>query len=81
MKFINFYEQFVDKFDTPKYSKLTKISILKFMFNKPYLNTSRIPANEGLKSKLDCVESKNSCVLLINVINFKLSLIILYTFF
>ena len=31
------YEQFVDKFDTPKNSKLTKISGLKFMLKKPYL--------------------------------------------
>ena len=32
-------EQFVDKFDTPKNSKLAKISSLKFKFKKPYLLT------------------------------------------
>ena len=29
-----FYEQFSDKFDTTKNSKLAKLSSLKFMFNK-----------------------------------------------
>ena len=33
-----FYEQFVDKFDTPKISKLVKISNLKLMLRKLYLS-------------------------------------------
>ena len=67
MKFSNFYRQFVDKFDIPKYSKLAKIS--------SFLNTSWTVANEGSKFKLHCVESKNSYISLIDVINFKLRLV------
>ena len=36
-----------------------------------FLKTSWIPATEGSKFKLDCVESKNGYILLISVINFK----------
>ena len=39
------------------------------------LNTSQIQANESSKLKLDYMEPKNSYILLINVINFKLRLI------
>ena len=39
------------------------------------INTWRILTNKGLKFKLDCLESKNSHILWINVINFKLRLI------
>ena len=46
MKFSNFNEQFVDKFDTPKSSKLVKISSLKFMFQKPYLSQYLIDPNK-----------------------------------
>ena len=62
----HFSEHFVDKFDTPKNSKLAKISGLKYMFKKPY------PTIRGSKFKLDRVESENSYVLLIDAINFKL---------
>ena len=45
-----FYEQFVDKFNTPKNSKLAKISSLKFMFKKSYLSQYLMDSNkEGLK--------------------------------
>ena len=42
MKFINFMNSFVEKFDTLKNSKLANISTfrLKFLFKKPYLNTN-----------------------------------------
>ena len=33
------YEQFVDKFCTPKNPKLARICSLKFVLKKPYLNT------------------------------------------
>ena len=39
------------------------------------LKTSWIPANQGSKFKLDCVESKNSYILLIDIINSKFRLI------
>ena len=42
---------------------------LQFSFD-----TSCIPPNEGSKFELDCVESKNSCILLIDIISFKLRL-------
>ena len=38
MKFSNFMDSFVDKFDTPKNSKLAKIFGLKVMFKKSYLS-------------------------------------------
>ena len=46
MKFSNFYEEFVDKFDTPINSKLTKISSLKFMFEKSYLTQYMMDSNK-----------------------------------
>ena len=46
MKFGKFYEQFVDKFDIPQNSKLTKISSLKFMFKKLYLSQYLIDSNK-----------------------------------
>ena len=63
----------VYKFDTPKNSKLFKISSLKIMFKEPYF--SQYFMDSSSKFELDCVESKNSYILLINVINFKLRLI------
>ena len=38
MKFRNFMNSLLTKFDTPKNSKLAKISSLKFMFKKAYLS-------------------------------------------
>ena len=38
IKLSNFMNSFFDKFDTPKNSKLAKISSLKFMFKKPNLS-------------------------------------------
>ena len=38
MKFSNFMNSSVDKFHTPKNSKLAKINSLKFMFKTPYLS-------------------------------------------
>ena len=74
MKSIDFMNS--DKFDTPKNSKLAKISSLKIMSKSHiFLKTSWLPTTEGSKFKLDCVESKNGYILLINVINFKLCLI------
>ena len=47
MKFINFV-QFVDKFDTPKNSKLAKISSSKFMFKMPYLSEYLMDFNKWM---------------------------------
>ena len=38
-------------------------------------NTCGIPTNQGSKFKLDCVKFKNSYILMIDVIKFKLRLI------
>ena len=52
------------------------------MFKKPYLSQYLMDStNEGSKFKLDCVQSKNSYISLINVINFKLRLINFVYFF
>ena len=72
----SFSEQFVDKYYTPKNSKLAKISSLKFMLKSHIsLNTWLISTNEGSKFKFDPLESKDSYMLWINAINFKLRLI------
>ena len=50
IKLSNFMNSFFDKFDTPKNSKLAKISSLKFMFKKPYLSQYLMDSNKwGLK--------------------------------
>ena len=86
MKFSNFMNGLLTNLIPPppkkKKSKLAIISSLKFMFKKlrvsPYL---MVPTNEFSKFKLDCVKSKNSYILLMDVINFKLRLInFLYLF-
>ena len=77
MKFINFMKSSLTKFDTPKNSKLAKISGLKFIFKKPIPHGS----NQMRAQNLSCVESTNSYILLIDVISFKLRLINSYTFF
>ena len=66
----------MNKFDTPKNSKLAKISSLNLRSkSRIFLNTWWIQKSDVSKFKLDCVESKNSYILLIDVINFKLRLI------
>ena len=46
------------------------------MFKKPCISQYlRVATNQGSKFKLDCVESKNSYIVLINGISFKLRLI------
>ena len=58
------------------------LSSLKFVFKKPYLSQYLMDSNkQGLKIKLDRVKSKSSYILLIKVINFKLSLINYVHFF
>ena len=42
-----FYEQFVNKFDTHRNSKLAKISILKFMFKMAYLYQYLMASNKS----------------------------------
>ena len=66
----------MDKFDTPKNTKLARISSLKFILKKPRLSQYSMDAtNKGSKFKSDCVKSKNSYTLPIDVINLKLRLI------
>ena len=55
-----------------KNSRLVEISSLKFMFKKTYLSVLGGFQQMGSKFKLDCVKSKNSYILLVDVINFKL---------
>ena len=76
MKLSNFMNSLLTNLIPQKNSKLAKISILKFTFKShASFNTSWIPTNEDSKFKLDCAESENSCILLIDVISFKLRLI------
>ena len=76
MKSINFIKSLLTNLIPPKNSELPKISSLKFMFkSQNSLSNSWIPANKGSKFKLDYAKSKNSYILLMEVINFKLSAI------
>ena len=76
MKFINFMNNLLTNFDSPKNSKLEKISSFKFMFKEPYISQYLIVStNESSKFTLDCVEAKKVYILLTDVINFKLRLI------
>ena len=60
----------------PKFQSWPEFARLKFMFKNSYLFQYLMDlTNEGSKFKLDCVKSKNSYILLIDVINFKLCLI------
>ena len=46
-----FYGLFVDKFDTPKNSKLAKYSGLKFIFKKPlYLSIRPVDSSESAET-------------------------------
>ena len=50
MKASNFNEKFFDRFDTPKNSKLVKISSLKFTLKKSYLSLDLMDFSKwGLK--------------------------------
>ena len=66
IRFSNFYEWFVEKFDTPKNSKLAKISSLKFMFKKAYLSFYLI---DSKKSELKISKVGQNFKLEINVQN------------
>ena len=78
MKFISFMNStFVDKYYTPKNSKLAKISSLKFMLKKSYLSQYFMHGLQQMRAQnlSKTVKSKNSSILLFNVIDFKLRLI------
>ena len=76
MKFSNSMNSLLTNFIPHKNSKLAKLlfgnSCLKSHIS---INTCWIPTNESLKFKIDCLESKNSYILLIDAISFKLRLI------
>ena len=75
MKFSNFMNSLLTNLMLTEI-KLTKIFRLKFMLKRTYLSQYLIDStNECLKLKLECLEIKNSYILLIDVINFKLRLI------
>ena len=80
MKFRTFMNSLLTNVIAPKSSKLAKISSLNFMFKKPYLSQylmdsnkeGWIPIKKGSKFKLDCIQSINSSILLIDIVTFKL---------
>ena len=77
MKFSNFMNNLLTNFDTPKNSKLEKISSFKFMFKEALISQYLIVStNESSKFTSDCVEANKVYILLTDVINFKLRLII-----
>ena len=76
MKSIDFMNSLLTNLIPPKIQSWPKFLARKLCFKSHiFTNTSWIVATEGSKFKLDCVESKNGYILLINVINFKLRLI------
>ena len=76
MKSIIFMNSLLTNLISPKIQSCPKFLALKLCSkNHISLNTSCIPATEDSKFKSDCIESKNSYILLINVTNFKLRLV------
>ena len=76
MKFINFMNSLLINLIFPKIQSCPKF-LVRHLCSKCHFSliTSWIPANEGLEFKLDSLKSRNSLILLIDIINFKLRLI------